>query len=144
VRANLFGVDSRRHRAVRAFVRRSGDRRIELTVGSPLALRVLLGPAVHELRPAALRGVPGDVAFDLRDSRGRVRPWTVRLTPDGATARPGRGSSALLTVRCTTADLVRLSVGELHPGRALLTRRLDVGGDLSLAMTFVAMVARRR
>ena len=118
-------------RAVRSYVRASSDRRIELTAGSKPALRLFFGRAAHAMRPAALRGIPGEVGFELRSTKGRHRAWTVTFTPDGAKAKPGEAVSPLFLVRCTTADLVRIAVGELSAGRALVTRRLDISGGLT-------------
>lgn len=134
---------SRAQDALRSFVARSDDRRIERTVGSSPALRILFGRAAHAYRPAVLRGVTGDLAFDLRDTKGRDHPWTLELRPDGARARPGHtADSPLLVVRLSVADLVRIGAGELSPGRALLTGRLDVRGDFAIASKLGAMFGR--
>jgi len=134
---------SRTHDAFAAYVRRSSDRRLELTVGSRPALRVLLGRAAHAYRPAVLRGVRGELAFELRDTRGRRHPWTLELRPEGARARPGHANpDPLLVIRLSVADLVRIGAGELGPGKALLTGRLDVVGDFAIAAKLGAMFGR--
>jgi hypothetical protein len=134
---------SRVHSAFASYVRRSSDRRIELTVGSSPALRLLFGRAAHAYRPSVLRGIEGGLAFDLRDTKGRDRPWTLELRPEGARARPGHPSDQpLLVVRLTVADLVRIGAGELSPGKALLTGRLDVRGDFAIASKLGAMFGR--
>jgi hypothetical protein len=134
---------SRVHSAFVRYVRSSSDRRLELTVGSRPALRVLFGRAAHAYRPKVLRGVNGDLAFDLRDTRGREHPWTLELRPDGARARPGRDEGTpLLVIRLSVADLVRIGAGELNPGKALITGRLDVVGDFAIASKLGAMFGR--
>ena len=62
-----------------------------------------------------------------------MRPWTLVITPDRAEARPGAGVSPRLTVRLSVADFVRIAGGDLDAGKALLTGRMDLEGDFSLA-----------
>ena len=59
-----------------------------------------------------------------RRARCRWRPWTVR---------PGPATAPALTLKMALADFVRMAAGELDSGKALLTGRLDLEGDFSLA-----------
>ena len=119
--------------AFRTFVRRSDDRRLERTIGTAPGLRLLFSAMRSRFVPSAAAGFTGDVLYDLRSADGRVRPWTVTITPDRALARPGRPPEPRLTVRLTVADLARLAGGELDAGSALLEGRLDLEGDVALA-----------
>ena len=55
------------------------------------------------------------------------------LGPDGATVHPGAASAPALTLKLTVADFLRMAAQELDAGKALLTGRLDLEGDFSLA-----------
>ena len=83
-------------------------------------------PAQGELR--------GDLQFDLEGPRGTRRAWTVSAGPLRATARRGPSSAPTLVLRTTPDDLLRLVAGRLDAGDALLDGRLDLEGDLALAV----------
>jgi alkanesulfonate monooxygenase SsuD/methylene tetrahydromethanopterin reductase-like flavin-dependent oxidoreductase (luciferase family)/putative sterol carrier protein len=120
-------------RAFKAFVRRSDDRRLERTAGSPTGLKVLFGAMAQAYEPDKAAGFSGDLQYDLRRSSGELVTWTVTLGPEGATVRPGAASAPALTLKLGVVDFVRLAGGDLDPGKALLTGRLDMEGDLAIA-----------
>jgi alkanesulfonate monooxygenase SsuD/methylene tetrahydromethanopterin reductase-like flavin-dependent oxidoreductase (luciferase family) len=123
----------RGERAFRLFVRRSDDRRIERTVGSDRGLKVLFGAMAHAYRPGKAGGFTGEVVYELRRADGALVPWTVDISPDRASARPGGGGAPALTVKLSVADFVRMAGRDLDPGKALLTGRMDLEGDFALA-----------
>jgi hypothetical protein len=89
----------------------------------------------RSLRTAARSGdLRGDLQFDLVGPRGSRRAWTVSAGPLRAVARRGPSSAPTLVLRTTPDDLLRLVSGELDAGDALLDGRLDLEGDLALAV----------
>jgi alkanesulfonate monooxygenase SsuD/methylene tetrahydromethanopterin reductase-like flavin-dependent oxidoreductase (luciferase family)/putative sterol carrier protein len=120
-------------RAFRAFVRRSDDRRLERTVGSGAGLKVLFGAMAQAYQPDKAAGFAGDLQYDLRRSSGEVVSWTVTLGPERASVRPGIASAPALTLELGVVDFVRMAGGDLDPGKALLTGRMDMAGDLAIA-----------
>lgn len=126
-------AEARGEAAFRAFVKRSDDRLLERTVGTNQGLRVLFGAMQSSFAPDQAGGFTGELCYELRTAGGEVRPWTLVITPDRAEARPGTGVNPRLTVRLTVADFVRIAGGDLDAGRAMLTGRMDLEGDFSLA-----------
>jgi Luciferase-like monooxygenase/SCP-2 sterol transfer family len=120
-------------RAFRAFVRRSDDRRLERTVGSDRGLKLLFGAMTQAYRPERAGGFTGEVLYELRRADRALVPWTVAIAPDRASARPGGAGAPALTVKLGVADFVRMAGRDLDPGKALLTGRMDLEGDLALA-----------
>ena len=120
-------------RAFRAFVRRSDDRRLERTAGSARGLKVLFGAMAQAYEPDKAAGFSGELQYDLRRSDGELVSWTVALGPERASVRPGTAAAPALTLKLGLVDFVRLAGGELDPGKALLTGRLDMEGDLAVA-----------
>jgi alkanesulfonate monooxygenase SsuD/methylene tetrahydromethanopterin reductase-like flavin-dependent oxidoreductase (luciferase family)/putative sterol carrier protein len=120
-------------RAFRVFVRRSDDRRLERIAGSNTGLKVLFGAMAQAYEPDKAAGFSGDLQYNLRRSNGELVSWTVTLGPEGATVRPGAASAPALTLKLGVVDFVRLAGGDLDPGKALLTGRLDMEGDLAIA-----------
>jgi alkanesulfonate monooxygenase SsuD/methylene tetrahydromethanopterin reductase-like flavin-dependent oxidoreductase (luciferase family)/putative sterol carrier protein len=120
-------------RAFRAFVRRSDDRRLERTAGSARGLKVLFGAMAQAYEPDKAAGFSGELQYDLRRSDGELVSWTVALGPERASVRPGTASAPALTLKLGLVDFVRLAGGDLDPGKALLTGRMDMEGDLAVA-----------
>ncbi|HEX5899621.1 MAG TPA: LLM class flavin-dependent oxidoreductase [Solirubrobacteraceae bacterium] len=120
-------------RAFKAFVRRSDDRRLERTAGSARGLKVLFGAMAQAYEPEKAAGFSGELQYDLRRSDGELVSWTVALGPERASVRPGAAAAPALTLKLGLVDFVRLAGGDLDPGKALLTGRLDMEGDLAVA-----------
>jgi alkanesulfonate monooxygenase SsuD/methylene tetrahydromethanopterin reductase-like flavin-dependent oxidoreductase (luciferase family)/putative sterol carrier protein len=115
------------------FVRAADDRRLERVVGSDPGLRILFGGMAQRFRPERADGWTGSILYELRAADGRVKPWTVNVERDRARARPGRPPDPGLTLRVGLADFVRIAARDLEPGRALLTGRLELEGDVVVA-----------
>ena len=120
-------------RAFKAFVRRSDDRRLERTAGSGTGLKVLFGAMAQAYEPDKAAGFSGELQYDLRRSNGELVSWTVTLGPERADVRPGTASAPALTLKLGVVDFVRMAGGDLDPGKALLTGRMDMEGDLAIA-----------
>jgi alkanesulfonate monooxygenase SsuD/methylene tetrahydromethanopterin reductase-like flavin-dependent oxidoreductase (luciferase family)/putative sterol carrier protein len=131
-------------RAFRAFVRRSDDRRLERTVGSDRGLKVLFGAMAQAYQPDKSGGFTGDLLYELRRADGSVVPWTVAIATDTASARAGGATAPALTMKLGVADFVRMAGRDLDPGKALLTGRMDIEGDLALAARLGEMFGQQR
>jgi alkanesulfonate monooxygenase SsuD/methylene tetrahydromethanopterin reductase-like flavin-dependent oxidoreductase (luciferase family) len=120
-------------RAFQAFVRRSDDRRLERTAGSDRGLRVIFGAMAQAYEPDKANGFAGELEYELTRSDGEVISWTVALDAERARVRPGAAGAPALKLKVGLADFVRLAGRDLDPGKALLTGRMDMEGDLALA-----------
>jgi alkanesulfonate monooxygenase SsuD/methylene tetrahydromethanopterin reductase-like flavin-dependent oxidoreductase (luciferase family)/putative sterol carrier protein len=129
-------------RAFKAFVRRSDDRRLERTAGSGTGLKVLFGAMAQAYEPDKAAGFSGELQYDLRRADGELVSWTVMLGPEGASVRPGAASAPALTLKLGVVDFVRMAGGDLDPGKALLTGRMDLEGDLAIAARLGEMFGR--
>ena len=123
----------RGEQAFQTFVRRSSDTRLERTAGSERGLNVIFGAMTQAYDPERANGFAGALQYDLRRGDGRVVRWTVEVGPQHATARPGPAAAPALTLKLTVADFLRMAARDLDAGKALLTGRLDLEGDFSLA-----------
>src|SRR4051794_12087465 len=125
-----------------AFVRRAGDARLEHIAGSDAALKLIFAAMARAYEPDKAHGFAGELEFDLRRADGRVAQWTVDIGPRRATARSGRAAVPALTLELTVADFLRIAARDLDAGRAVLTGRLDLAGDFSLAQRLGEMFGR--
>ena len=124
---------------LRAFVRRSGDRTLEHTLGSRRGLARIFAGAAERFDPAAADGFSGELQFDLRRSTGTTSHWVITVARDRATARPGTTEGPALTAQLSAADAIRILAGELDAGAAILDGRLDLLGDFGVAMSLGRM-----
>jgi alkanesulfonate monooxygenase SsuD/methylene tetrahydromethanopterin reductase-like flavin-dependent oxidoreductase (luciferase family) len=132
--AALQGLLAERgERAFQAFVRRSDDRRLERTAGSDRGLRLLFAAMAQAYVPEAAGGFSGELQYRLRRSDGSVVDWTVAIDGERAVVRPGPAGAPALKLMLGVADFVRIAGRDLDPGKALLTGRLDLEGDLAIA-----------
>jgi putative sterol carrier protein len=127
-------LEQRGEQAFKAYVKRSDDRRLERTAGSRAGLRVLFAAMATQYVPERAAGFEGDIRYELRGADGSVRAWTVSITPERATARPGAAPDPKLVLKLSLADFLRIAGGDLDPGKALLTGRMDLQGDFSVAL----------
>jgi alkanesulfonate monooxygenase SsuD/methylene tetrahydromethanopterin reductase-like flavin-dependent oxidoreductase (luciferase family) len=132
--AALQGVlADRGERAFQAFVRRGDDRRLERTIGSDRGLRLIFGAMAQAYVPEAAGGFSGELEYRLRRADGTVVDWTVAIDGQRAAVRPGPAKAPALKLMLGVADFVRIAGRDLDPGKALLTGRLDLEGDLAVA-----------
>ncbi len=125
---------ARGERAFRDWVRGADDARLERTAGSSAGLRVMFAGMARRYVPEKSAGFSGEIQYDLRDAAGEAKPWVVAVNGGRARARPGRAREPALTVGMALADFVRLAGEDLDPGRALLEGRIDLRGDMEVAM----------
>ena len=121
------------------FVKRSSDRRLERTIGSPRGLRLVFAQMARAYRPERADGWTGDIRYELTRSDGTTHTWTVTCEPSAAHARDSAAPQPDLTIKLSVADFLRVAAGDLDPAKALLSGRLDLEGDFAVAMRLAAM-----
>jgi alkanesulfonate monooxygenase SsuD/methylene tetrahydromethanopterin reductase-like flavin-dependent oxidoreductase (luciferase family)/putative sterol carrier protein len=127
-------LETRGEQVFQAFVRRSGDGRLARTAGSAAGLKLLFAGMERQFVADRAAGFTGDIQYNLRAADGTLRPWTVTIDAARATARPGAADNAKLTLTLSVADFVRVAGRDLDPIKAVLTGRLELAGDFSVAM----------
>jgi putative sterol carrier protein len=135
-------VRARARQAFQAFVRRASDARLDRVAGSDLGLAATFIAMARAYELDKANGFAGELEFNLRRADGRVARWIVRIDSDGARTRRGRAAAPALTLTMSVADFVRIAARDLDPDRALLTGRLDLAGDFSLAQRLGDMFGR--
>ena len=126
--------EARGEQAFQSFVRRAGDERLARTAGSAAGLKVLFAGMERQFVAERAAGFTGDIQYNLRAADGTLRSWTVTVDGDRAIARPGASDAAKLTITLSVADFVRIAGRDLDPVKAVLTGRLELAGDFSVAM----------
>jgi alkanesulfonate monooxygenase SsuD/methylene tetrahydromethanopterin reductase-like flavin-dependent oxidoreductase (luciferase family)/putative sterol carrier protein len=134
LRATLArALSERGEQAFARFVKASDDRRLERIVGSDPGLRVLFAGMAQRFVPERAEGFAGELQYELRTAEGALKRWVVAIDGGRARVRPGAAADPRLTIRMGLADFARVAARDLEPGKALLTGRMDLAGDLSVA-----------
>ena len=119
------------------------DRVLELTVGSPPAIRVIFASMGREFVPSAAEGFEGWICYELRRHNGAViEGWGLRITSSAATASLGFPTDPAVTLKLTVGDFVRFSLGAVSPVTLLTEERLKLDGDLMIAAKLAPMFGR--
>jgi putative sterol carrier protein len=127
-------LETRGEQAFQTFVRRSGDERLARTAGSAAGLKLLFAGMERQFVAERAAGFTGDIQYNLRAADGTLRSWTVSIDGAHAITRPGASGAPKLTLTLSVADFVRIAGRDLDPVKAVLTGRLELAGDFSVAM----------
>jgi alkanesulfonate monooxygenase SsuD/methylene tetrahydromethanopterin reductase-like flavin-dependent oxidoreductase (luciferase family)/putative sterol carrier protein len=127
-------LEARGERAFQAFVARSPDARLDRAAGSAAGLRVIFAAMERQFVPEKANGFTGDIQYNLRREDGDVRSWTVSVDGERASARSGAAGDPRLAITLSVADFVRIAGRDLDPVKAVLTGRLELAGDFTVAM----------
>jgi hypothetical protein len=139
-------IKSVSQRALKLFtwsVANLGDRVLELTLGSRLAIRGIFAGMSRQFVPSAAEGFEGSVCYQLRRHDGAIiEGWALRITAAAARASFGFPTDPAVTLKLTVADFVRFSFGVVSPVTLLTEERLGLDGDLTVAARLGPMFGR--
>jgi alkanesulfonate monooxygenase SsuD/methylene tetrahydromethanopterin reductase-like flavin-dependent oxidoreductase (luciferase family) len=129
-------LQRRGQEALGKFVRGASDEQLERRFGNVIAQRAVFSGMARRFESKLAFGFEGDIAYDLVH-HGNTRPpsrWTVRVRDGAAAAVPGVEGTPAITFRVSVPDFARLLAEEVDPQELLFGGRLDVEGDIALAM----------
>lgn len=100
---------------------------------------------IFEKMPAAFRperagNIQGVVQLELTGEGGGN--WIIRVYDGQITIDEGRVSSADLTLGMAASDYVAITRGELNPVNAFMAKKIEVQGNITMAMKFPEMFER--
>ena len=86
---------------------------------------------------SAGRGVNAVYQFELTGDGGGS--WHVKVEDGRVSVHPGAHTSPSATITAGAADYVKIANGEMNGLRAVMTRKMVVGGNLVMARKMQAM-----
>ncbi len=115
-------------------VSRIPDRGLERTVGSDAALTVLFMGMTRRFDASRANCFEGELQYVLRQSGGEPKVWTVIVEGDHARAEHRPARDPALTVGMSLSDIARVAAGELDLAAAVFDGRIELNGDLQVAL----------
>ena len=114
---------------------------LERRFGSGIAQRAMFTGMTRAFEPEAAAGFQGLLVYELARpaTGGAPTRWTIEVSDEHATARPGGAPNAALTVRLQLADFVRVAAGTIDPAAPILENRASFEGDFALAARLAEM-----
>jgi len=119
---------------LRRMLGRMSSERLEQIFGSSAAQRALFAMMTREFDPVRAAGFDGAIVYDLGLADGTRRCWTIEVR-DGHVRihQDGDAGDALLTIRVPLGDFARVLATAGSFDALLLTGRMTMDGDLTVA-----------
>jgi putative sterol carrier protein len=100
--------------------------------GSPDVQEIYFGTVARSARTEAVAGQPFTVQWRFSDAD----PWHVVVDNGSTRAERGEAGRPNVTLETSWRDFIAVSSGELHPGRAMLGRRMRLRGRVRDLLRF--------
>lgn len=119
---------------------RADDRQLERVVGSGPGLRAFFAAMAASVDPEAAGDLDATIRFQLR-ADDTTHTWGLRIRDGRASARPGEPPEPDVTIGAELADFLRVAVGEIPAGRAVMDERMRIVGDVGVASRMLTAFA---
>ncbi len=100
----------------------------------PLTVKELMERMPGAFLPEKAEGVEGVIQFSLGEEGG---DWVCTIKDKKCTVEAGQADSPNLTLSAEASNYIDLVTGKLNPMTAIATKRIELKGDLNLAMKYM-------
>jgi putative sterol carrier protein len=88
--------------------------------------------------------LPGNTTIQLCILGSNGGNWYIQFKDGTPTMIPGYSSNPDLSLTCTFENFMNLSCGELDPGKAFMTGKLTIQGDITTAQQLLGLLKSSR
>lgn len=103
-------------------------------------LQVLMQQALQAFVPENAAGIDAKVQFNITGNQGGT--WVATIRDQKISVEPGTSENPNLTIGADTQDIFNLVSGKLNPMQAFMLGKVQVNGDMSLAMRLASVFRR--
>ncbi len=100
----------------------------------PLTVKELMERMPGAFLPEKAEGVDAVIQFSLGEEGG---DWVCSIKDKQCTVEPGKAQNPNLTLSADAANYIDLVTGKLNPMTAIATKKIELKGDLNLAMKYM-------
>ncbi len=100
-------------------------------------LQALMQRAIDAFQPEKAAGVNAKIQFHITGSQGG--DWVAAIQNQKLTVDPGTVQNPNLTLSADTTDIFNLVNGKLNPMQAYMQGKVQVTGDIGLAMRLAGL-----
>lgn len=101
-------------------------------MNAPTSASALFAAMPNKVDAVAIGDLDATIQFNLSGDGGGV--WSVTFAGGKASVEQGPTDSPTLTLSMDAADFLALSQGELNPMQAFMNGKIQLEGDMGLAM----------
>ena len=103
-------------------------------------LQALMQRAIAAFMPENAAGIDAKVQFNITGSQGGS--WVATIRDQKLSVEPGTTENPNLTIGADTQDIFNLVSGKLNPMSAFMMGKVQVKGDMNLAMRLAGVFKR--
>lgn len=107
---------------------------------SEMNLESLMQQAINAFDPEKAAGVNAKIQFHITGNQGG--DWVASIQDKKLSVDKGTTPTPNLTLSADTADILNLVQGKLNPMQAFMQGKVQVKGDMGLAMRLMEMFKR--
>lgn len=105
-----------------------------------ISIQSLMEKVVRAFQPEKAAGVDARVQFHLTGAQGG--DWVAVIRDQKLSVEPGTVPNPTLSFSADTADIMNMFTGKLNPVQAYMTGKVQMQGDMGLAMRLANMFKR--
>jgi putative sterol carrier protein len=103
-------------------------------------LQALMQQALAAFTPENAAGIDATIQFNITGDQGGN--WVATIRDQKLAVEPGVTQNPKLTIGADTQDIFNLVAGRLNPMQAFMSGKVQVKGDMSLAMRLASVFKR--
>lgn len=103
-------------------------------------LQALMQQAINAFQPEKAAGIDAKIQFNITGNQGGN--WVATIQNQKLTVDQGTTPNPNLTLGADTQDIFNVIGGKLNPMQAFMQGKVQVSGDMSLAMRLVDLFKR--
>ncbi len=100
-------------------------------------LQALMQQAINAFQPEKAAGINAKIQFHITGSQGG--DWVATIQDQKLTVDPGTTPNPNLTLSADTVDIFNLVNGKLNPMTAYMQGKVQIKGDMGLAMRLASL-----
>jgi alkanesulfonate monooxygenase SsuD/methylene tetrahydromethanopterin reductase-like flavin-dependent oxidoreductase (luciferase family)/putative sterol carrier protein len=132
------GQSERAESPLTPFIAGKSDEELLAAFGSDDAVAMIFAGMQAAFVPARAQDFTGAIQYEL-EANGSVHTWAMSIANGAATATPGAADKPKLVVRAPLPVFLRIAVGEMNGGLALMEGKIKLKGDLGVAARLAEM-----